>query len=273
MTVTEIDSVASGAAAVPILRIRDLYKRFGGLHVLEGVSFEVPRGSITSLIGPNGSGKSTLLNIVTGVLHQDSGEVEFDGERLSTTPAHTRAQHGMARTFQTVRLFAEITAVENVMVGAHPQINTRIGHALLRPRAVTRETREVADRAQRALELAGLPRTRHHVQLGKLSITDQRAVELARALIAEPKLLVLDEPTGGLDPSRLDEWTAVLAGVREQLGVTILLVEHRMRIVMDLSDHVVALHAGGLIAEGTTDEVINHPDVRRIYLGDPDADG
>ena len=257
-----------GTSADPILSIDRVYKRFGGLHVLEGVSFVVPNRSITSLIGPNGSGKSTLLNIVSGILHADQGEIWFDGTRVDGMPTHARAARGMARTFQTVRLFSEISAVENVMVGAHPQVKAAVPHALFRPFAVTRETSEVTLRAEAALDLAGLPRARNHIALGKLSITDQRAVELARALVARPRLLVLDEPTGGLDPSRLDDWARVLSDVRTELGLSILLVEHRMRIVMELSDHVVALHAGNLIAEGTTDEVINHPDVRRIYLGD-----
>jgi branched-chain amino acid transport system ATP-binding protein len=251
-----------------ILSVSDVYKRFGGVHVLEGVSFDVPRGSVTSLIGPNGSGKSTLLNIVTGVLHADRGEIDFDGQRIDQLASHERAALGIARTFQTVRLFAEISALQNVMVGAHPHVRSGMLYSLFRPLAVGAETRAVARAAAESLDLAGLPRSRHGTQLSQLSVTDQRAVELARALVAKPQLLILDEPTGGLDPARLGEWTEVLARVRAELDLSILLVEHRMQIVMDLSDQVVALYAGGLIARGTSDEVIRHPEVRRIYLGE-----
>ena len=253
------------------LVIRDVHKRFGGLTVLDGVSFEVAPGSITSLIGPNGSGKSTLLNIITGVLAPDSGDVLFDGTSLRKVPAHRRAAHGMARTFQTVRLFQDITAAQNVMVGRHAHVNAHLAHAVFRPRTVARENRALAERAEAALRLAGLAPQKHHVLLSRLSITDQRAVELARALVSEPKLLVLDEPSGGLDLDRLDDWIGVLMAVRAERGVSILLVEHRMRMVMEISDHVVALHAGDVIARGTSTDVVNDPDVRRLYLGNADV--
>jgi branched-chain amino acid transport system ATP-binding protein len=268
-SVASAASVASGTA----LEIRDVEKRFGGLKVLDGVSFEVAAGSITSLIGPNGSGKSTLLNIVSGVLSPDSGEVVFEGASLRRVPSHVRAARGMARTFQTVRLFQDITAAQNVMVGRHSHLNARLPHAVFRPRAVARENRELVDQAEAALRLAGLAPHKHHVLLSRLSITDQRAVELARALVGEPTMLVLDEPSGGLDPDRLDEWIGVLMGVRAERGVSILLVEHRMRMVMEISDHVVALHAGGVLARGSSIDVINDPDVRRLYLGSADAVG
>lgn len=253
------------------LDVVGVQKRFGGLRVLEDVTFHVPAGSVTSVIGPNGSGKSTLLNIVTGVLDSDAGDVRIDGQSVTGMPIHERSALGVARTFQTARLFEEVSAVENVMVGAHARVTRSVVRALLTPRSIGRENRAVAIEAMECLALAGLPAARMHVQLGRLSMTDRRAVELARALMSRPRLLILDEPTGGLDPSRLDDWIAVLGDLRRELGITIVVVEHRMRLVMDISERVVVLYGGGVIAEGSPAEVVDDAEVRRIYLGDADA--
>lgn len=252
----------------PILSCTGVSKSFGGLEVLRSVTFTAWRRRITSVIGPNGSGKTTLLNIVSGLETMDAGTVTFLERRIDRLPAHQRSAIGIGRTFQLVRLFPSLTAKQNVMIGAHRHATAGVFSSLLRPVSTQRENRMLARRAEESLRLVGLAPNRDDTVAASLTITEQRLVELARALVSEPQLLILDEPTGGLDPSRLGYWMARVTALRDDLDLTVLLVEHRMRVVMEISDHVVALHAGDVIAQGAPADVVRDPAVRQVYLGE-----
>ncbi len=261
MAVTE-----RAAASDPLLTISNLTIRFGGIVALDGVSLQVKRGHICGLIGPNGAGKTTLFNCVSRLYRFDDGEIVFDGHRLTSTPVHRMAALGVGRTFQNVALFGSLSVVENVMLGGH--CRTRggfIAHAFGAP-AVGREEALLARRARELVEFVDL----HHVAnqlVGDLPFGYRKRVELARALASEPKLLLLDEPAAGLNREEIDALRALIWRIRDDLGVTTLLVEHHMHLVMTVSDTVVALNFGRKIAQGSPTEVQSHPDVIGAYLG------
>jgi branched-chain amino acid transport system ATP-binding protein len=249
-----------------LLEVTGLSKRFGGLHAVKDVSFRVEKGMVKALIGPNGAGKTTLFNLVSGVLPPDGGTVAFRGEAVQGRPPHRIAALGISRTFQHIRLFAQMTALENVMVGAHRRSRAGFVAGMFHLPSTWREERDIERRARDALDFIGIPELAD-VDATSLSYGQQRAVELARALAAEPELLLLDEPAAGLNMRETADLAAVIGRIRAR-GVTILIVEHDMGLVMNVSDEVAVLSYGEKIADATPRAVQKHPEVIRVYLGD-----
>jgi branched-chain amino acid transport system ATP-binding protein len=248
------------------LHTEQLRKEFGGLVAVDNVTFDVPRASIVSLIGPNGAGKTTFFNMLTGVYKPTAGLVFFDGDDMTARPPHAFTQRGIGRTFQNIRLFQNMTALENVLVGMHVRLKGNLFEAILRTPRVKREEREARVRARELLDFSGL--RRKDDELGKnLSYGDQRRLEVARALATQPKLLLLDEPTAGMNPQETADFTAFVARLREEQGLTVLLIEHDMRVVMGVSDRVTVLDYGEKIAEGTPQEIQKNERVIEAYLG------
>ena len=255
------------AASGPLLTVDDLTVRFGGLIALRGVSLAVPAHSVLAVIGPNGSGKSTLFNAVTGLVHRDAGRVRFAGADIAGKPPHVVLERGIARTFQNLRLFPNLTVLENVLIGMHTRLHTGAGGALLRLPGTRREEREARERAMEILAVFGnrlTPRADHVV--ASLSYANRRRVEIARALASQPKLLLLDEPTAGMNPAETQELAAQIKSLNT-LGLTIVLIEHKLDVVVNLAATVVVLDHGEKIAEGTPAEVRRNDEVIRAYLG------
>jgi branched-chain amino acid transport system ATP-binding protein len=249
-----------------ILEIREVTKRFGGLLAVDSVSMQLQEKEITALIGPNGSGKSTLLNCVSGIYKPESGSIVLDaGTSLTGKAPYYIAQRGVARTFQAVRLFEHLTALENVMVGSNHRSKAKLMEVLLGNRHSRREERDIRQDAEQALESVGLL---HRADTAAVSLPygERRLVEIARALAMKPRVILLDEPAAGMNPTEVAELMQCIRSINAQ-GVTILLVEHNMRLVMGISQHVVALNFGGKIAEGTPDEIQSSEVVIEAYLG------
>ncbi|MCW2722909.1 ABC transporter ATP-binding protein [Pseudonocardia sp.] len=251
-----------------LLSLQDVTMRFGGLVALDSVSFDIRRGEILGLIGPNGAGKTTCFNAMTGVYRPTSGSVRLEGKPLGRQQRYQITRLGIARTFQNIRLFGEMTALENVVVGADARHRTSVVGALLRLPRHHREEREAVERAMALLEFVGIA-DRAADKARNLPYGYQRRLEIARALATEPKLLCLDEPAAGFNPAEKDNLMGLIRKIRDD-GYTVLLIEHDMRLVMGVTDRIVVLEFGKKIAEGLPMEIRDNPAVVAAYLGVPD---
>ena len=249
-----------------VLEVADLSKKFGGLVALDGLSLRLPEGALVGLIGPNGSGKTTAFNLISGVLRPTRGRILFRGQDITGWPAHRNAALGMARTFQNTRLFKELPVRDNIAAGLHMRHGPGLWPTLLALPAARRAERFIAQRAEAILELLGLL-DRAGAPVGTLPYGDQRKVELGRALATEPQLLLLDEPSAGMNPAEKVEMARIIRFIQKRFGLAVLLVEHDMKMVMGLCDWIYVINQGQLLAAGRPEEIQAHPKVIEAYLG------
>jgi branched-chain amino acid transport system ATP-binding protein len=254
---------------MPLLELKDLTKTFGGLHAVDHLNLRLDEGEIVSLIGPNGAGKTTIFNLVTGIYRPDAGAIRFDGRDISGLAPHKITKLGIARTFQTLRLFLNMTVKENVMAAAYGHTHSTPLEAVLRLPRARREEREIARLAEEKLAFFGsrLVGYRMDQPAYSLSYANRRRLEIARATAAKPRLLLLDEPAAGMNPAETQEMTELIGRLRTEAGYTILVIEHDMHVVEKISDRVVALDHGVKIAEGSFDDVATNELVIEAYLG------
>ena len=249
-----------------ILETRQVTKRFGGLSAVNRVSIEIPESSIYSIIGPNGAGKTTLFNCITGFYQPDEGDMLFQGQSLVGYAPDRVTRQGISRTYQNIRLFPAMTALENILVGAHPRLESNWLDAILHTPRQRQEEKEALMDAQELLNFVDLT-GKGDLLARNLPYGEQRRLEMARALANEPSLILLDEPTAGMNPNESAKMMRFIRSLRDELGITILLIEHDMRVVMGISEYIYVLDFGELIAEGTPEEIQNNPQVIESYLG------
>ena len=256
----------------PLLKSEDVTKSFGGLDAVKDFNFEINEGAIDSIIGPNGAGKTTFFNCVTGFYVPNEGCIHFNGHEIQGMTPDRITRFGISRTYQNIRLFSEMTAIENILVGEQPQLKTLWIEAIIRNRRFKEEEEMALVEAQRLLEFVGLKgmgdQVAHNLPYGA-----QRRLELARALAAKPKILLLDEPTAGMNPQESADMMHFIRRLRDELGITILLIEHDMRVVMGISEQISVMDFGLKIAEGTPEEIQGNTDVIEAYLGKGAAAG
>lgn len=256
-----------------LLEIHGLEKAFGGVKALGGVDFHVNEGEIVSVIGPNGAGKTSFFNVISGLFPPDAGSIVFDGDDVTHHEPNEITQRGIARTFQNVRLFPNMTVLENAMVGQHCRTKAGLLSTILALPSQRREEKEIEEKAKEALAYFGsrLAGYRHDQPAYVLSYANRRRLEIARAMSTEPRLLLLDEPTAGMNPKETVELTELIGQMPERKGFTVIVIEHDMKVVQGVSDRVVVLDHGVKIAEGTYDEVSTSEDVIEAYLGRPEG--